>query len=47
MKPIEIISILINGIGFVLSYIGFDTKYIPFILIGFGLIGVSLIIRRE
>lgn len=41
-------KIIINGTGFIISYISIDAgKYIPGMLLGFGLILISLIIPEK
>lgn len=41
------LKIAINGIGFMTSYISAEPRYIPGILIGIGLMFVSMIIPEK
>ncbi len=41
------LKIGINGIGFIISYISAEPRYIPGILIGVGLMFASIIIPRD
>lgn len=47
MKKTNVVAWFLNGIGFVLSYLGFEVKSIPFMLMGVGLMGISIIIHED